>query len=412
MRFSIIVISILSGFSLSSQSLEDYLIIAQENNPAVRARLLEFEAAQKKIVQARALPDPSVSAAVFLSPMMLPMGNQLGSISATQMFPWFGTLDAMANEAASMAEVKYQLMLVEQNELAYKVKNAWYPLYELAEHILIQRDLLRVLETDKALATFRFQHGQAPLADAIRADIMIDQVKTEIELLEQKRKPLVITFNRLLNRDDTMEVTPSGGIPEPAKDVYVYGNNAIDNNPMLAVLDKQIRVAIAEEEVAGYMRKPMLGAGLQYMPLTKRNTDDISLPPNTGMDMVMPMVSMTLPIWRKKYDAAVEERQLMQRMYTEMKRDMQNDLVSMYEMSYYDLEKMTQMINLLETQMLKSQQVIDLLLASYGNAGTDFEEILRLQQELYRYRTEKVTAQVNYQLALVKLYYLTGKTTH
>jgi outer membrane protein TolC len=128
------------------------------------------------------------------------------------------------------------------------------------------------------------------------------------------------------------------------------------------------------------------------------------------MDMVMPMISMTLPIWGKKYNAAVEERQLMQRMYTEMKKDMENDLVSMYEMAYYDLEKMTQMIDLLDIQMLKSQQAIDLLLASYGNAGTDFEEILRLQQELYRYRMAKVTEQVNYQIALARLYYLTGKS--
>jgi outer membrane protein, heavy metal efflux system len=64
---------------------------------------------------------------------------------------------------------------------------------------------------------------------------------------------------------------------------------------------------------------------------------------------------------------------------------------------------------LLNTQMVKTQQAVDLVLAAYSNAGQDFEEVLRLQQQLFRYRTEKVSAQTEYQLMQVKLDYLTGK---
>jgi outer membrane protein TolC len=125
--------------------------------------------------------------------------------------------------------------------------------------------------------------------------------------------------------------------------------------------------------------------------------------------MVMPMFSVTVPIWKKKYNAAVEERRLMQVMYADMKQDMQNDLAAMYEMTFYELEKMAQMVELLNLQTVKTQQAIDLVLAAYSNAGQDFEEVLRLQQQLFRYRTEKVSAQTEYQLMLVKLDYLTGK---
>jgi len=125
--------------------------------------------------------------------------------------------------------------------------------------------------------------------------------------------------------------------------------------------------------------------------------------------MVMPMFSVTVPIWKKKYNAAVEERRLMQVMYADMKQDMQNDLAAMYEMTFYELEKMAQMVELLNLQTVKTQQAIDLVLAAYSNAGQDFEEVLRLQQQLFRYRTEKVSAQTEYQLMQVKLDYLTGK---
>lgn len=408
--------ALLFATAANAQTLGDYLKTALENNPGIRAKQTEFQAALQKLPQAKALPDPTVNAAFFLSPMMLPMGNQLGSISAMQMFPWFGALDAMENEAARMAEVKLQAVMAAQNELFFKVKNAWFPLFELEEQIRIQRENLRVLEMDKELATIKFQHGQAPMVDAIRADIMIDEVKTEIALLELKRRPLEVAFNRLLDRDDSLPVSISGtpyksgqALPEPPSGTAARRDSLIVNNPALAVFDKQIQAAIAEEKVADYMRKPMLGAGLQYMPQVKRKGNDLNLPPNNGKDMVMPMLSVTIPIWKKKYNAAVGERRLMQLMYADMKRDMANDLAAMYEMTFYEVEKMAQMVELLNLQMVKTQQAIDLLMAAYSNAGQDFEEILRLQEQLFRYRMEKISAQTEYQLALVKLDYLTGR---
>lgn len=411
----ILLLLVLAAGNLSAQTLEDYLAIAAENNPGIRAKQTEVQAALQKLPQAKALPDPTVNASLFLSPMMLPMGNQLGSISAMQMFPWFGALDAMENEAARMADVKLQAVQVVQNELFFKVKSAWYPLFELEAQIRIQRDLLRLLETDKELATIMFQQGMAPMVDPIRADIMVDEVKTEIALLEQKRKPLEVAFNRLLNRDDTLSVNISGApdnsgqvLPEPVTGATARRDSLIANNPLLAVFDKQIQAVIAEEKVADYMRKPMVGAGFQYMPLVRRKSGEPDLPPNNGRDMVMPMFSVTVPIWKKKYNAAVEERRLMQVMYADMKQDMQNDLAAMYEMTFYELEKMAQMVELLNTQMVKTQQAVELMLAAYSNGGQDFEEVLRLQQQLFRYRMEKVSMQTEYQLMLVKLDFLTG----
>ncbi len=410
MRIITMLLFILATSSLSAQTLEDYLKMAVAQNPGISAKQIGYQAALQKIPQAKALPEPTVNASFFLRPMMLPMGNQLGSISAMQMFPWMGALDAMGKEAAQMAAAKGQELLVAQNELFFKVKNAWYPLLELALQIQIQQENLRILETDRELAISKFQYGQAPMTDAIRAEIMIDELKTDIALLEQKRKPLEVAFNRLLDRDPLASVLIAGKLPEPVPGAESRRDSFVANNPTLAVFDKQIEAAIAEEKVADFMRKPMFGAGLQYMPLVKRKGGDINIPPNTGKDMWMPMVSVTIPVWRKKYNAAAEERRLMQDMYAEMKQDMQNDLAAKYEMTFYEQEEMAQMVVLLQSQMQKTQTIIDLMMTSYSNAGKDFDEILRLQQQLFQYRLKKVSAQTAYQLARVKLEYLTGNT--
>jgi outer membrane protein, heavy metal efflux system len=395
---------------LSAQTLDDYIKIALDNNPGIQARETEAQAAMQKLPQVRALPDPTVNASVFLRPMMLPMGNQLGSVSAMQMFPWPGTLKAMEKEAASMAEVKRQAVQVTQNELVFKVKSAWYPLLELEEQIRIRKDLLQVLETDKELATFKFGQGKAPMVDPIRADIMIDEVKTEISLLDLKRKPLETAFNRLLNRDDGEPVVIAEALPEISPAIPERQEAWIDGNPALAVFDKQIQAAAAEQAVAEIMRKPMVGAGIQYMPLVRRKGgNEHTIPPNNGRDMVMPMFSVTIPVWKKKNDAAVEERRLMQLMYASMKEDMQNELAAMYVMTAYELERTARTTELLDLQMVKTQQAIDLLLAAYANAGQDFEEILRMQQQLFRYRMEKTAALTEYQLTLVKMDFLVGK---
>ena len=409
MRKYIYIISILAAGSLSAQTLDDYLQTALENSPGIEARKTEVQAALQRLPQVKALPEPTVTAGYFLNHMILPEGNQRGTLSAMQMFPWPGTLKAMENEGARMADVKSQAVVVAQNELVFKVRSAWYPLLEVEEKIRIQQELLRLLETDKELATVMFSQGMAPMVDAIRADIMIDEVKTEIAILEQKRKPLEVAFNQLLARDADAPVTISGTLPEPVSGAAARRENLLANNPSLTVFDKQIQAMAAEQAAAEYMRKPMFGVGVEYMLLQKRSGEHSHIEPNTGNDMIMPMVSVNIPVWKKKYDAAVEERRLMQLMYAGMKQDMKNELSAMYEMTFYELEKMAQMTELLNLQMTKTQQAIDLVLAAYSNAGQNFEEVLRLQQQLFRYRMEKVTAQTEYQLMLVKLDYLTGQ---
>ena len=404
--FILFFISILG--SLRAQNLEGFLKIALENNPGIRAKDTEFKAALQKLPQAKALPDPQVNLSFFLNPMMLPMGNQLGSISAMQMFPWPGTLAIMEQEAARMADVKYQAIAVAQNELIFKLKTAWYPLLELDEQIRVRQSYLRILETDKELATVKFQQGKAPMVDVIRADIMIDELKTEIALLEQKRKPLEVALNLIIGRDGGASILISDSLPEVTPNAVFQSDSLIANNPALTVYDKQIQAASAELAVAETMRKPMIGAGLQYMPLNKRKNGELNLPPNTGRDMIMPMLTVSIPIWRKKYDAAAEEKRLMQLVYADMKEDMQNELSAMYEMTGYELQKTEQTIRLLDLQMVKTEQAIDLILAAYSNSGQDFEEILRMQQQLFRYQMEKISMKKEYQLALAKLDFFTG----
>ncbi|MDZ7774710.1 MAG: TolC family protein [Bacteroidales bacterium] len=54
--------------------------------------------------------------------------------------------------------------------------------------------------------------------------------------------------------------------------------------------------------------------------------------------MLMPMVSVTIPVFRKKYDAAVKQAQLSQERHALLKEERSNMLVSEYESAWFILQ--------------------------------------------------------------------------
>ena len=87
-----------------TQTLEDYFQIATENNPSLQAQYKDFEAALQKVSQVSSLPDPTFSFGYFISPVETRVGPQRAKFSLSQMFPWFGTLEAQSDAASLMAD--------------------------------------------------------------------------------------------------------------------------------------------------------------------------------------------------------------------------------------------------------------------------------------------------------------------
>ena len=76
----------------------------------------------------------------------------------------------------------------------------------------------------------------------------------------------------------------------------------------------------------------------------------------------------------------------------------------------YELDKAQQLSALYLNQIKKTEQVIRLLYTAYGNSGKDFEEVLRMQQQLLKYQMALVTESRKFFTALAKIDYLTAKS--
>lgn len=404
-----IILIMLGVTAGQAQTLEDYFRMAAENNPGLQAKYKEFEAALQKIPQVHALPDPSISFGYFISPVETRVGPQRAKFSLSQMFPWFGTLQAKGDAATLMAEAKYQSFLEARNKLSFDVATAYFPLYELNQLQEIEQKNIEILESYKTIATGKFGNGTAPMVDVLRVDIMLKDAQTSLEILNKKEHALVSTFNNLLNREENEKVLVADTLLASEIEREAVKDSLLLRNPAINALDLKTRASQANERVAQKQGLPAIGVGLDYVVVGEPSGMSVA---DAGKDVLMPMISLSIPLFRKKYDAARKEAQIMQESYELQKDNALNVLSSEFDQTQFEISQQLNLLELYREQITTTQQALKLLFSSYSNSGKAFEEVLLMQQKLLQYERLMAKATVEYHTAMARLDYITAKNTN
>lgn len=395
------------GNKAQAQELESYLRIAAENNPKLQSAYTQFEAALLESPQVASLPDPILTVSAFGRMIETRLGAQEARFNLMQMFPWFGTLKAKAQAADLMAEARFQEYLAMRGDLFYEVKKAYSELYELEETIGLKKENLEILDSYRELSLSKFRSGSSSMVNVVRVDIKREEAITEIELEQEALESLKRQFNYLLNREpgaavqiqDTLTLSKPGDSELEEID--------FDAHPELTRFDRELEAYQSRAEVAQKEGLPMLGLGVDYSIISKRTDAN---PPMNGQDAVMPMFSVTLPIFRKKYKSAEKEAELMQTAAIQNREARENELLTIYEQTRYELKKAEKLLELYDRQIKSSNQANKLLVSGFGNNTEDFEEVLRMNQDILMLNTQKLAALKNGFIAQAKLDYLSSKT--
>jgi cobalt-zinc-cadmium efflux system outer membrane protein len=154
------------------------------------------------------------------------------------------------------------------------------------------------------------------------------------------------------------------------------------------------------EKVAKKMGSPSFGLGLNYVIISERT--DIAVP-NNGQDAFVPMISLRIPLYRKKYKAQKREASLNQESWKNMgieeRRKLQSQLETVW-VSYIDAGRR---ISLYRNQSKIAEQTQNILVETYSTDGKDFEEILRVQRMLLKYELQIITALKDKNTAVAKI---------
>lgn len=385
-----IILSLSAFFFSSAQTLDDYLKLATDNNPGLSAKYHAYQASTQMFAQVGALDDPILTFGYFISPIETRVGPQEFRVSAMQWFPWVGTLKAKKEAAGVYALSKLEEYETAKKELHYNVKFTFYRLYELEQTIKITKQNIAILKTYERLIEQKFETGDNSMIDILRIQLEIAEEGDQLILMEEKRVPLIAAFNQYINENVDEPVI----IPDTLDPVILLydkeiltKNILLKNNQVASLEYRQMSVErlikVAKKEGA-----PRFGFGITYIGVKERT--DISIP-NNGRNAFMPMLSVSLPIYRSKYKAKLNQAFFQLDELHDIKIDVQNKLRTQVELNWQEYEDASRRIELNTNQKKTITKMISLLIEQYMTAGINFEEILRMQQ-----------SELNYEKALFK----------
>lgn len=414
----------------SVDSLSHYLEQAARSNPQVNADFMLYKASLEKIPQAGAFADPELEIGFFVKPMETLMGKQIADFTLMQMFPWFGTRKAARSEASEMARMAYEQFRDTRNNLWYEVKAQWYQLSSLNEQYHITEANIRLLYQLEQLALNRFSASSAQAApsstsvtsvasmppalssgsgmsgmgggsmgnvavggmsDVLRIQMERAGLEDNLASLLSARLTVQARFNALLNRPSDASVCVPDSLTQ--RFYRIDGQLLLDSiftrNPMLAMLEAEGEAYRAKAKMDRRMSYPMIGIGLQYSVVNKV-ADPMGMPDMNGKDMVMPMVKVSLPLFRRKYNARQRESHNY-RMASELKRDnVQNQLQAEYINVRQQLDDAARKVSLYERQYALSLSTWQLMVREFTAGRQSLTDVIQVERQMLDYKLKRV----------------------
>tara|TARA_Y100001001_G_scaffold75691_1_gene73759 strand:+ start:48 stop:1244 length:1197 start_codon:yes stop_codon:yes gene_type:complete len=396
---------VLASFGTKAQSLESYLQEAEQNSPMIQALELRYNIAKEKVNEVNTLPNTTVAAGYFVSEPETRTGAQRARFSVSQMLPWFGTITARENYASSMAETEYAEIVIAKRKLALSLAQSYYNLYGIQAKQKVLQENIELLKTYETLALTSVEVGKASAVDILKLQIRQNELQQQNEVLEQSYLSEQAVFNNLLNREEriAVEVVEEMEIPE---DDTILNKDDLSLNPELLKYD-QLYESVTQSEVLNQKENaPSFGIGLDYIPVSER--EDMAMSDN-GKDIVMPMVTFSIPIFNNKFKSVTRQNELRQKEIEFQKEERLNVLENAYASA---ISQRNQARIAYRTQAKNLEQAKDaeeILIKSYETGTINFNDVLDVQELQLKFQTSQIQSVQLYYIQSAIINYLINK---
>ena len=400
--FFLFLISVTSeGFG---QQLESYILEAEQNNPEVQAYELRYDYATEKINEVNTLPDTEFSVGYFVSEPETRTGAQKARFSVKQMVPWFGTITARENYATSMADAEYVEVAMAKRKLALSVSQSYYRLYSLQARQEVIAENIELLEAYHELALNSLEVGSASAVDVLRLQMRQNELAQQQQTLEQDFDAEKVNFNNLLNRREEMDVTLIDSMAIPQEEI-IGDIEVAEVHPELLRFDR-LYASVSEAELLNRKEAlPKLGFGLDYIPVAERT--DMVVDEN-GKDILMPMVSVSIPIFNNKFKSVTRQNEIRQKEIQAQRDERLNKLETLLSTALNSRAsaKITAETFLRNIEQAKDAE--EILVRSYETGTIDFDDVLDVQELQLKFQTGLIEAVKNYYQQTALVNYLTN----
>lgn len=392
MKRNFIIIGLLAfNFGLA-QEMETLIEEALANNPEIQKFVLQHEIASEKVHEVNSIPDTEVGFGYFVSEPETRTGAQRFKVSARQMMPWFGSITARENYVGSLAEAKYEDLVIAKRKLITSVSQSYYNLCAIEAKKSVLTENIELLKTYETLALTYLEVGKASAVDVLKLQMRQNELEQLSNVLTHNYLAEQTAMNKLLNRDKATQIAITHQLVMPENHEDTFQKN-VELHPELLKYDKLYQSVVQSELLNQKEKSPMIGFGLDYINVAERPDMDFS---DNGKDVLMPMVALSIPIFNKKYKSQTKQNELEQQEIIAQKNERYNILETALDKAVNDrssavISYETQMKNLIQAKNAE-----EILIKNYETGTIDFSDLLDIQELQLKFQLAQVDAIKSY----------------
>jgi cobalt-zinc-cadmium efflux system outer membrane protein len=382
-------------------TLKDYVGYAEAHNAGLKSSYQQWVAATEMVVQAKSLPDPQLTYGYYMPPSD---ASEKQIVSVTQLFPWFGKINARTDAAANNADAAKQKYQAVRLSLLNEVKSGFYEYAYLAKASDIARTNVELLSRFEEITRTKYIAAGAGHPDVIRAQVETVRMEDVLRGLEQMREPTVSRLRAALNLPaETNLPWPECEEFEPAPlDYELLVNLLRQKNPELAGLDFEAMAAKSKVKLAEKNFYPDIGVGLQFEQMRRPggNTQD------SGKDAVMLLLSLNVPLWQDSYKGGQRQAVAEATSIEQQKVETENNILAKVAQVYYEYNDSIRKIRLYRDKLLpKAEELLRSSETAYRGGTVDFLSLIDAQRTLLDYRLsyQRVLADNRQKLAALEM---------
>ncbi|HEU4733367.1 MAG TPA: TolC family protein [Kofleriaceae bacterium] len=377
----------------------DVVRLAKVRRPEVVAARARARAAAERPAIVSALDDPEVFSSIDHLPFM--GGGADVSFTVEQRFP----LSRIRGhrERAAEADARRELAQVDRAGLDVELDaaSAFWMLAELRERAKLLDDQRALADQMAAAATARFSTSAGMQADVLRAQLEVDRLAGEQRAIAAELRAAEAMLDTSLARPadapiPELDLSVSDAEPPAAATV---ASTAITGRPELRAGSAEIARAEADASAMQSMYAPMAMV---------RTGPSYTMADGSGW---MVMVGVSIPLWRGKLRAGVNEARAMADMASAdldaMRRMIAGQAIAARERV---AAARARYLALRDNVVPRARQAIGPTLAAYAASQAPLVSAIEAAQALWEAHRELAMARAELGVAWARLYRMTGET--
>ena len=390
--------------------LNRYVALALNDNPALKATRLDWNAAWERTEQAGTLPDPKLTFGNFVESIQTRTGPQRRKYGISQTIPWFGKRGLSRLKAETEAETAWEQIHFSRRELIYRLRFLWHEWLYFRRATAVVREDLKLKEKTVTVAQEGVRAGKSAV-DVLSAQMELVRLSEKLTNLQEQESVIQAEFNAVLDRPPTAEITEPAPVADQELDERssFEGSDALlENHPLLKAWQSRESAAEVTVELARKAFYPDLVFGVDYFDTGPARTPGI---PDSGIDPVLITAGVELPIWQiRKRRAELREAEALRDSARLSRQAVKNRLVTELTQTRQKLREAERLIVLYRDRLEPlAQNALKITEQNYRNGQSEFEPLVQAQRHLLEIRLSTLRAIADRAQSLAELEMLTGK---